>query len=140
MGRASSPTDVVSVTVSSEEHLIHVTLAGHPWPGLIVDMLGELDRLIADDRSLRVLIDETGLRPSFVGPGDIARFVAAWKRGAALQATRLAVFTPNLAMYGLNRMFAGLANADGRVNVFHSRDAALAWLDEADSRHQPNQP
>lgn len=85
MGRASSPTDVVTVTVSPEEHLILVTLAGHPWPGSIVDMLGELDRLIADDRSLRVLIDETDLRPSFVGPGDIGRFVAAWKRGADLQ-------------------------------------------------------
>jgi hypothetical protein len=132
MGGTSSPTDVVTVTVSAEERLILVTLAGHPWPGAIVEMLDELDRLIAGDRSLRVLIDETELRPSFVGPGDIGRFVAAWKRGTALRAARLAVFTPNLAMYGLNRMFVGLANAEGRVNVFHGRAAAVAWLDDMD--------
>jgi hypothetical protein len=125
---ASSPTGVVSVTVSAEEHLIHVTLAGRPWPGSIIAMLGQLDQLIAGDRSLRVLIDETELRPSFVGPGDIGRFVGAWKRGTALRAARLAVFTPNLAMYGLNRMFTSLANAEGRVSVFHGRVAALAWL------------
>jgi hypothetical protein len=35
-------------------------------------------------------------------------------------------------MYGLNRMFTGLANAEGRVNVFHGRAAAVAWLDDVD--------
>jgi hypothetical protein len=138
MESPSSPSGVVSVTVSAEEHLILVTLAGHPWPGSIIEMLYELDRLIAGDRSLRVLIDETDLRPSFVGPGDIGRFVAAWRRGSDLQAAHLAVFTPNLAMYGLNRMFAGLANAEGRVSVFHGRAAALAWLNGVGD--EPNRP
>lgn len=68
-------------------------------------MLGELDRLIAQDASLRVLIDECGLRPSIFGPGDIGRFA--------------------------NRMFQGLANAGDHVGVFHSRADALAWLDGA---------
>ena len=64
MGRAGSAMDKVSVAVSAEERLILVTLAGHPWPGSIIAMLGELDALIAGDRSLRVLIDETDLRAS----------------------------------------------------------------------------
>ena len=53
---------------------------------------------------------------------------------------RLALFTPNLAMYGLNRMFAGLANAEGWVSVFHGREAALAWLDDVGSPYGPNRP
>ncbi len=92
-------------------------------------MLGELDRLIAQDASLRVLIDECDLRPSIFGPGDIGRFAATWRRGTSLRAGRIAVFVSNIAMYGLNRMFQGLANAGDHVGVFHSRAAALAWLE-----------
>ena len=40
------------------------------------------------------------------------------------------MFVSNIAMYGLNRMFQGLANADDRVGVFHDRSHAIAWLDE----------
>jgi hypothetical protein len=128
MEKAGGPMDQVSVAVSAEKRLILVTLAGHPKPASIIAMLDEVDALIARDRSLRVLIDETELRPSFVGPGDVGRYVAAWKRSTALRAARLAVFTPNLAMYGLNRMFTSLADAEGRVDVFRDRASALAWL------------
>ena len=40
------------------------------------------------------------------------------------------MFVSNIAMYGLNRMFQGLANADDRVGVFHDRGHAVAWLNE----------
>ena len=76
-----------------------------------------------------MLIDENDLRPSFVGPGDIARFVRAWRQGKALRATLLAVFVSNTAMYGLNRMFQGLSGAEGSVRVFHDRAEVTAWLE-----------
>jgi hypothetical protein len=91
-------------------------------------MLEQLDTLVGDDPSLRVLIDEDHLLPSFVGPGDIGRFVDAWRRGTALRSTRIAVFTTNMAMYGLNRMFQGLASGEEHVQVFRRRADAVAWL------------
>jgi len=39
------------------------------------------------------------------------------------------VFVANIAMYGLNRMFQGLAEAEGNVRVFPDRAQAVAWLD-----------
>ncbi len=120
----------ISIEVSSNERVIVVKVSGSPPPEAIIGMLGELDRLVAQDPSLRVLIDETDLRPSLFGPGDIGRFAAAWRLGTALRASHLAVFVSNLAMYGLNRMFQGLANASDHVGVFLRRADAVAWLDE----------
>ena len=120
----------VSIQVSSDERLVRVKLSGGPRAEAIIRMLDELDSLVAQDASLRVLIDETDLRPGVFGPGDIGRFATAWRRGTALRATRISVFVSNIAMYGLNRMFQGLANADDRVGVFHDRAHAMAWLEE----------
>jgi hypothetical protein len=119
----------VAVEVSEDQHLILVKLRGMPKPDAIVQMLETLNIYVETDASLRVLIDENDLRPGFVGPGDIARFVRSWRQGKALRATRLAVFVANPAMYGLNRMFQGLADAEGHVRVFHDRAQAMAWLD-----------
>jgi hypothetical protein len=118
----------ISIEVSSDKRLILVKLRDSPQSDAIVGMLVELDRLIAADASLRVLIDESDLRPSLFGPGDIGRFAGAWRRSTALRSSHISVFVSNLAMYGLNRMFQGLANADGHVGVFQSRADALAWL------------
>jgi hypothetical protein len=120
----------IPVDVSEQEHLIFVTLSGRPSADSIVAMLRHLDELVATDPSLRVLIDETELRASFVRPGDIARFVEAWRAGPALRSTRIAVFTPNLAMFGLNRMFQGLGDTGEHMNAFRDRAAALAWLEQ----------
>jgi hypothetical protein len=121
--------DGVVIDVVQSDHLIEVHLTGRPAPMAIVDMLHDLNALIEKDASLRVLIDENHLRPSFIGPGDIGRFVAAWRKGEALRSARLAVFVSNPAMYGLNRMFQGLADAEGNVRVFHDREQAMKWLD-----------
>jgi len=118
----------ISIEVSSGEHLILVKLRGSPAPNAIIGMLDELDRLIGQDASLRVLIDESELRPSLFGPDDIRRFASAWRRAAALRESRMSVFVSNIAMYGLNRMFQGLANAGDHVGVFHERGEAVAWL------------
>jgi hypothetical protein len=118
----------IPIEISKLEDVVFVKLSGTPRPEEIVKMLDDLNALIAKDASLRVLIDETGLNPSFVGPGDIGRFVGSWRRAAALRSTRMAVFVPNLAMYGLNRMFEGLADAGGHMSVFRGRADAVAWL------------
>ena len=119
----------ITVEVSDAQHLILVKLRGMPKPDAIVQMLEKLNIFIETDTSLRVLIDENDLRPGFVGPGDIARFVKAWRQGKALRKARLAVFVSNAAMYGLNRMFQGIADSEGNVRVFHDRAHAVAWLE-----------
>jgi len=128
-------TEQISIEVSREEGLIEVRLAGHPTSESIIQMLGKLNTLVAEDPSLRVLIDETELRPTLFGPGDIRRFADVWRHAPALRGTRLAVFVTNLAMYGLNRMFQGVADAHGRMDVFRDRPSAVAWLrdNETDS-------
>lgn len=117
---------VGAVDVSLSERLIVVTLKGRPASDSIVRMLEDVNVLIEANPSLRVLIDENDLRPNFVGPGDIVRFVRVWRQGKALRATLLAVFVSNTAMYGLNRMFQGLSGAEGSVRVFHDRAEATA--------------
>jgi hypothetical protein len=124
-------TQGITVEVSKDQRLIFVKLRGMPKPEAIVRMLEGLNTLIETDVSLRVLIDEDDLRPGFVGPGDIARFVQTWRQGTALRKARLAVFVSNPAMYGLNRMFQGIADAEGLVRVFHDRAHAVEWLDSA---------
>ncbi|MEA2661582.1 MAG: hypothetical protein QOH08_1154 [Chloroflexota bacterium] len=119
---------MIPIEVSEREHLIFVTLSGQPSPESIIGMLRHLDQLIASDPSLLVLIDESELRAAFAETTDIAHFATAWQESTALRSTRIAVFTSNRAVYGLNRMFHGLADADGSMNVFSDRAAALAWL------------
>jgi hypothetical protein len=121
---------LISIEVLKAEHLILVKLTGRPRPESIVGMLEDVNTLIEQDPALSVLIDENDLRPSFVGPGDIVRFVDAWRRSAALRKSRIAVFVSSPAMYGLNRMFQSLTGRDGegRMMVFGERRGAEAWL------------
>jgi len=132
---------VISSEVSKGECLIRVKISGQPEPAAIVRMLEELNTLVRDDPSLGILIDETELRPSFVGPGDIGRFAEVWRRSTALPAARIAVFVTNPAMYGLNRMFQGLIGkkGEGRMSVFTDRERAIAWLQRDVSRDTPTQ-
>jgi hypothetical protein len=46
----------------------------------------------------------------------------------------VAVLASNLAIYGLNRMFQGLAgrDAEGRVRIFTNKAPATTWLLEAE--------
>jgi len=120
----------ISSEILKDTHVIFVRLSGRPKPNSIVTMLNELDTLIAQDPSLDVLIDEDDLLPSFIGPGDIGRFVETWRRSSALRASRIAVFVSNPAMYGLNRMFQSLIGRDGegRMSVFSDRRGAVEWL------------
>jgi hypothetical protein len=123
-----NPLRAISIAVSKDEALVSVTLVGRPGPDAIIRMLTDVDALIAQDRGLRVLIDETRLAPAWIGPRDLQRFVETWKGAVALRAARMAIFTPNLAMYGLNRMFQGMADETKRIGVFHDGASARVWL------------
>src|SRR5258708_39821338 len=91
-------------------------------------MPNALDRPVAQDPSVGVLIDEIDRRPPLFSPADIGRFADVWRRSGALRQARLAGFVMNPAMYGLNRMFQSLADAHGRMNVFRHLPSAEAWL------------
>ena len=75
-----------------------------------------------------MLIDETDLGAGLVGPSDISRIAQAWGSAAALRSARIAAFATNPVIYGLNRMFQGLADGAERVSVFNDRVRARAWL------------
>lgn len=72
------------IEISKAERLIGVKTSGKPQPQSIVKMLNRINALAEQDSSLRVLSDETDHDPRFVGPGDMERFVAAWRAGSAL--------------------------------------------------------
>jgi hypothetical protein len=113
---------------SNADGLILVTLSGRAQADTIVKLLIELNALAQGDPALRVLIDETDLGAGFVGPTDIGRIARAWKNAAALRKSRIAAFATNPVIYGLNRMFQGLADGAERVSVFNDRTRARAWL------------
>ena len=119
---------------ADDQGLTLVTLSGRAEAEAILRLLDELRALAEGDASLRVLIDENGLAPGFVGPTDIQKIISAWRRATALRTTRVAVVASNLAIYGLNRMFQGLAgrDAEGRVRIFTNKAPATTWLLEAE--------
>ena len=106
------------------EDIVMVTLSGAATFEMIAGLLRELEAR----RPSRVLVDERGLRPGLIGPAQIGRIVAEWRKATALRAARVAVLAPNPVIYGLNRMFQAFADVEGRVSVFSTREAALAWL------------
>ena len=116
---------------SNEDGIVLVTLSGRAQADSIVKLLDELNVLAGRDPALRVLIDETELGAGFVGPSDIGRIARAWKNAAALRQSRIAAFATNPVIYGLNRMFQGLADGAERVSVFNDRARARAWLLES---------
>jgi len=124
--------DLSAETIDGIE-LVSVTLSGPASLDGIIGLLRELEAR----RPSRVLIDESGLRAGFVSPGQIRQIADEWRKAAAVRAARIAVFTPNLVIYGLNRMFQGWADAGDRVAVFTDRAAATAWLLERGSETSP---
>jgi hypothetical protein len=121
----------ITIEVAKDTGLILVGLSGAPRQEAIVRMLDELNTIATREGSSGVLIDETALDPAVVGPGDMERFVQAWRGGSALRSIRLAVLVSNPAMFGLNRQFEALTEGHGDISVFTDRAAASAWLGEA---------
>jgi len=118
----------IDLDASKADGVTVVKLSGRAQAETIVRLLEELNALAERDSSLRVLIDETDLGAGLVGPSDIGRIAQAWKKAAALRSVRIAAFATNPVIYGLNRMFQGLADGAERVSVFSDRARARAWL------------
>jgi hypothetical protein len=123
----------IDQSAHDDDAIVQVSLSGRAEPETVLRLLEELRTLAEGNTSLRVLIDESGLGPGFVGPVDIQKIIAAWRRATSLRTTRVAVVAPNLAIYGLNRMFQGLAgrDAEGRIRIFTDKAPARSWLLDA---------
>ena len=125
----------IAPAAPDDQGLTLVNLSGNADAETILGLLAELSARAEHDALLRVLLDENGLRPGLILPSDIQRIIAAWRRATALRSTRVAVCASNLAIYGLNRMFQGLAglDAEGRVRIFNDLVSARTWLLDASS-------
>jgi hypothetical protein len=111
--------------------IVVVTLSGSASYEKIAELLEELETLAAGEREpLRILIDESGLRPSLVSPSDIRRIVVRWQGARDLRRARIAVLAPGAVIYGLNRMVHGFggSEAEKRIGVFKQRVDADTWL------------
>ena len=111
-----------------DDRIVLVKLSGRAQADTIVKLLVELNALAERDPAVRVLIDETDLGAGFVGPSDIGKIARAWRDAASLRTIRIAAFASNPVIYGLNRMFQGLADGAEQVTVFNDRARARAWL------------
>jgi len=78
-----------------------------------------------------VLIDESELKVGLFAPTDIQRIAQAWSSAERLRRAPIAVLAPNPVVYGLNRMFQLVSDADTRLSVFWNRAAAFDWLDDS---------
>jgi hypothetical protein len=130
----------IAPAAPDDQGLTLVNLSGNADAESILGLLAELSTRAEHDPSLRVLMDENGLRPGLIMPSDIQRIIGAWRKATALHTTRVAVFASNLAIYGLNRMFQGLAgrDAEGRVRIFNDQPSARRWLLDASSMPEEN--
>jgi hypothetical protein len=109
------------------KEFLEVTLSGDVTYEMVVALFTDLNGRSQQGKRLRVLIDETRLHPALMGYRDIKRITEFWRTTTVLRAGRIAVIAPGIVLYGLNRMFALLTDADS-FNVFIARGEAFAWL------------
>jgi hypothetical protein len=121
--------EIASVLESGSEITV-VRLTGQAESANVHALLTELQALARQRGALRLLIDETDLKPGLMGFNDMHELVNDWRRGQALRASRVAVVAVNPFVRGLNQMFRLLANLErtGSMNAFSQRTDAVAWL------------
>jgi hypothetical protein len=61
----------------------------------------------------------------------LGRIARARRNAISLRSIRIAAFASNPVIYGLSRMFQGLAEGAELVSVFNDRARAKAWLLES---------
>ena len=96
----------------------------------IQKLLQELQGLAKQRGTLRILIDETAMRPGILGFNDIHDLVSDWRTATDLKTSRIAVLASNPIVRGLNQAFRALANLErkGSMSAFSKRADAVAWL------------
>jgi hypothetical protein len=107
-----------------------VTLSGRLERGELLGLVDALEALAQVQPSLRLLVDESEVEVSLIGPLDIRSIAQAWAGATTLKQIRVAVYAPSPVVYGLNRMVQAFGNAQGKIAIFRDRAAALAWLVE----------
>jgi hypothetical protein len=107
-----------------------VELTGHADRANIQGLLAELQGLAQERGPLRILVDETGMRPGLMGFNDIHDLASDWRTATGLKASRITVVARNPIVRGLNQAFRALANLErkGLMSAFSQRADAIAWL------------
>jgi hypothetical protein len=113
-----------------DRDVLTVPLSGTVQAGNIIALLEELEAR----GPAAVLVDLTDLDVHLISPADIARMARRWASADRLRCAKIAVIASNPVVYGMNRMFQLVSNADGRLSVFWNRADAIDWLDESDER------
>jgi hypothetical protein len=113
-----------------DDEITVVELSGHADRANIQGLLAELQGLAKQRGVLRILVDETAMRPGLMGFNDIHDLVNDWRTATALKTSRIAVVAANPIVRGLNQAFRALANLErkGSMSSFSKRADAVAWL------------
>jgi len=125
---------VAHFDISPEKHgdatVVVVRYSGEADATSIGNLIREIAALDTGATQMRILMDESELRPGLILPADIKAIVDEWRILIASKTIRIAVFATNPLVYGLNRIAETLAAgaAKDRLEVFRDRVAALDWL------------
>jgi SpoIIAA-like len=113
-----------------DDEITVVELRGQVDLANIQKLLQELQGLAKQRGTLRILIDETAMRPGILGFNDIHDLVSDWRTATDLKTSRIAVLASNPIVRGLNQAFRALANLErkGSMSAFSKRADAVAWL------------
>ena len=120
----------ISTVLAGSDEITVVELSGHADRANIQKLLAELQVLAEQRGPLRILADETAMRPGLLGFNDIHDLVSDWRTATGLKASRIAVVARHPIVRGLNQAFRALANLErkGFMSAFSQRDDAIAWL------------
>jgi hypothetical protein len=123
-------TYVISTVHEGSDEITVVELSGHADRANIQGLLAELQGLAKQRGVLRILVDETAMRPGLMGFNDIHDLVNDWRTATGLKASRIAVVAQNPIVRGLNQAFRALANLErkGFMSAFSQRTDAIARL------------
>ena len=104
--------------------------SGQANTATIRDLIAALAALDGGPGPVRVLMDESDLRPGLVLPQDLRGIVDEWRALVSRKTIRIAVFASNVLVYGMNRMVESIAADDAKdhLAVFRTRADAVDWL------------
>jgi hypothetical protein len=120
----------IRTVLEGSDEIIVVELSGHADVANIHALLAQLEALALQRGSLRILVDETHMKPGLMGFNDIHDLVNDWRTAKTLKSSRIAVVAENPIVRGLNQAFRALANLERKdsMSAFSKRADAVAWL------------
>jgi len=120
----------IRTILEGHDEITVVELSGHADRANIQGLLAELQSRAKQRGVLRILVDETAMRPGVMGFNDIHDLVNDWRSATSLKTSRIAVVAVHPIVRGLNQAFRTLANLErkGSMSAFSKRTDAVAWL------------